>query len=283
MNYISEINAFYDWLIENPMSGNAQALWHRLMAYCNAFGWKEQFTITNGRLVEDLNISRIELDRLRNLLVQKGRIVYQKGIGNQCGTYMMLSFVYQDNANPVTQSDTQVLHKPYTNDIQSDTQTVPLDKLNKTKLNNDIPPLSPTGEKPDEKTPESENKNPKDELNQIFKAGCAGFTESLKQAVKDWIAYKAEKQDKYKPTGLKNLLAEIANSVKTYGEPAVIEVITQSMAANYKGIVFDKLKNNYNSQTARNSPEPEENIFMRIIREEQEKERREQEEREGLS
>ena len=133
MNYISEINAFYDWLIRNPISANAQALWHRLMAYCNTFSWAENFTITNGRLVEDLNISRIELDRVRNILSQKGLIEYEKGNGNQCGTYKIISFVYQNNANPVTQTDTQLLHKPYTVATQTDTQTVPLNKLNKTK------------------------------------------------------------------------------------------------------------------------------------------------------
>ena len=98
MNYILEINAFYAWLVQNPISANAQALWHRLMAYCNAFNWADDFTLTNGRLVEDLGISRQEIDRVRNVLCHKKRLI--------------------------------LLHKADTSSAQSDTQSVPLNKLN---------------------------------------------------------------------------------------------------------------------------------------------------------
>lgn len=131
MNYMEQINQFYVWLAGNPISGNAQALWHRLMAYCNAFGWKDDFTITNARLIEDLNISRQELDRIRNVLVQRERIQYVKGSGNKCGTYTIIPFVSQKKHDPVTQTG----HKPDTNRTQVDTQPGPLNKLNETKLN----------------------------------------------------------------------------------------------------------------------------------------------------
>jgi len=127
MNYIAEINAFYICQVENPTSVSSQALWHRLMAYCNGFNWKKDFTLTNTRLVEDLGISRLELDRARNALCQAGYISYKKGKGNQCGTYQINSLVYQKQCNFDTQPDTQ-----------PDTQTEPLNKLNKTKLNETI-------------------------------------------------------------------------------------------------------------------------------------------------
>ena len=125
MNYITEINAFYHWLVGNPISANAQALWHRLMAYCNRFSWAEYFTVTNGRLTDDLSISKPELDRIRNILCQKGLIVYVKGSGNQCGSYKIISFASQNNANPETQTGC----KPDANPMQ----TGPLNKLNETK------------------------------------------------------------------------------------------------------------------------------------------------------
>ena len=37
MNYIAEINSFNEFLVENPLNGNEQALWYRLMAYANKF------------------------------------------------------------------------------------------------------------------------------------------------------------------------------------------------------------------------------------------------------
>jgi len=243
MNYISEIKAFYDWLECNPLDATHISLWHGLMSIANKTGWREEFTVPMSTLELKTGIKRTNLYKARNKLQQAGLISFREREGRQSAIYKILSLCTPDEHK----SDTPVTNERQMSDTPV-TREYTINKLNKTKLNNDIPPLSPTGEKADEKTVEADNKNPKDELNQIFKDGCAGFTESLKQAVKDWIAYKAEKQDKYKSTGLKNLLAEIANSVKTYGETAVIEVITQSMAANYKGIVFSKLKNNYNSQ-----------------------------------
>ena len=57
------------------------------MAYCNAFGWKDGFSVTNSRLSEELCISRQELDRVRNILCQKELITYKNGMGNKCGIY----------------------------------------------------------------------------------------------------------------------------------------------------------------------------------------------------
>ncbi|MEG1427564.1 MAG: hypothetical protein RSC76_07745 [Oscillospiraceae bacterium] len=83
MNYILEMNAFYNWL------------WCRLMAFCNAFGWMERFTLTNTRLMEELGVSNSSLDRMRKTLVANKLIRYQNGRKGQCGNYTMLSIAAQ--------------------------------------------------------------------------------------------------------------------------------------------------------------------------------------------
>ena len=70
------------------------------------------------------------------------------------------------------------------------------------------------------------------------------FSDALKQAVTTWLAYKQEKRQPYVPTGRSKLLSQIENNVKTYGEAAVVELIDESMASNYQGITWDKLKKN---------------------------------------
>lgn len=131
MNYIEEINRFYSYQIQNQLSSCEQALWHRLMAYCNSFNWANDFTLTNTRLVEDLKISRQKLDSARNCLVQKGLISYKKGNGNQCGSYhihsLSVDFNTQTLHKPCT-SLTQDLHKPCTVQDTNVTQTLPLTK-----------------------------------------------------------------------------------------------------------------------------------------------------------
>ena len=65
---------------------------------------------------------------------------------------------------------------------------------------------------------------------------------TLRESVEKWVAYKGERREEYKPVGLQSLVTQITKVAEEYGEAAMIDVITRSMAANYKGIVFDWLK-----------------------------------------
>lgn len=65
---------------------------------------------------------------------------------------------------------------------------------------------------------------------------------TLRESVEKWVAYKGERREEYKPVGLQSLVTQIKKAAEEYGEEAMIDVISRSMAANYKGIVFDWLK-----------------------------------------
>ena len=65
---------------------------------------------------------------------------------------------------------------------------------------------------------------------------------TLREAVEKWVTYKGERREEYTPVGLQSLVTQITKAAEEYGEAAMIDVITRSMAANYKGIVFDWLK-----------------------------------------
>lgn len=65
---------------------------------------------------------------------------------------------------------------------------------------------------------------------------------TLRESVEKWVAYKGERREEYKPVGLQSLVTQITKAAEEYGEAAMIDVITRSMSANYKGIVFDWLK-----------------------------------------
>lgn len=72
------------------------------------------------------------------------------------------------------------------------------------------------------------------------------YSSELKETIKTWLDYKLERKEIYKQQGFKSLLTQIKNKVNKFGEDKVIEVITTSMASNYKGITFDKLKKEKN-------------------------------------
>lgn len=89
------------------------------------------------------------------------------------------------------------------------------------------------------------------------------FSPGLKDAVINWIAYKNEKRQGYKPTGLKALLTEIQNNADKHGEEAVISLISKCMASNWQGIMFDRLTIAEQPKKQRNG-----NVFLEMLKEE---------------
>lgn len=68
------------------------------------------------------------------------------------------------------------------------------------------------------------------------------FADDLAEKVREWVVYKIERKETYKPTGFKNLLTQIHNNARRYGKDGVIEMMELSMANNWKGIFFEKLE-----------------------------------------
>lgn len=66
--------------------------------------------------------------------------------------------------------------------------------------------------------------------------------DSLSSKMEEWIAYKTERKESYKEVGMKSLLRQIENNQLMYGEQAVCDLIDDSMANGWKGIIFDRLK-----------------------------------------
>lgn len=96
---------------------------------------------------------------------------------------------------------------------------------------------------------EKEKEKEKDLENECY----LPLTPSLREIVKQWVTYKAERKEAYKPTGLQKLVSQIANATEKYGEKAMADVIERSMAANYQGIVFDWLERGNSRGTGANA------------------------------
>lgn len=77
------------------------------------------------------------------------------------------------------------------------------------------------------------------------------FRPEMGAKLDEWLAYKAERREKYKPQGLKTLINKAEKEVATYGEAAVMDVIDSSMSSGYQGIVWDRLAGSHaGSKTA---------------------------------
>lgn len=69
------------------------------------------------------------------------------------------------------------------------------------------------------------------------------FSDLLAEKMAEWITYKTERKEPYKEQGMKSLLRQVENSAAKYGDQAVCNLIDECMASNWKGIIFDRLKN----------------------------------------
>ena len=68
-----------------------------------------------------------------------------------------------------------------------------------------------------------------------------GASPSLQDAFGEWLRYKQERREGYKPAGLQALQTEVLNNARVYGDEAVAQLIRTCMASNWKGIIFDRL------------------------------------------
>jgi len=129
MNYITEINRFYDWLETNPISDSPIVLWHALMHINNKTGWKQEFAVAISTLQLKTSMSRSSIIRARNILQQAGRLTFRSRNGQQSAVYSLIAF--HGDTQSETQRGTQTGTQRGT---QCGTQTDSINKLNNTKL-----------------------------------------------------------------------------------------------------------------------------------------------------
>ena len=82
------------------------------------------------------------------------------------------------------------------------------------------------------------------------------FSGVLLDAFNEWLAYKNEKRQPYKPRGLKSLITQVQRYAEQYGDFATANAIMDSMASNYSGIVFDRIGKGQQTDTRRRAKAP---------------------------
>ena len=77
------------------------------------------------------------------------------------------------------------------------------------------------------------------------------FGEVLAPAVDDWLSYKQERREAYKPTGLKSFLSRVEREAQEHGDQVVADVIQLAMSNGWRGIVWEKLQQQKEKQSLR--------------------------------
>ena len=133
------------------------------------------------------------------------------------------------------QTESKTEAKPKQGEDASKKEDKKEDKKKKEKENECY--LSPVGP-PSSDPAEAEGKQSESSL----PSPEAHFSGELLSAVRDWLAYKQERREAYKPMGLQALFTQLRRAADENGEAAVVEIIRQSMASGYQGLTLDRLR-----------------------------------------
>lgn len=134
MNYIKELNAFYNQMEVNPLSASATLLWYTLMQVNNRTGWKKNFTVAATVLRMKSGLKDSSFKRARDELKKKGLILFHSRGGNQAAIYEIIPLSDVVNYNDNYSTDN---YMDESTDQNVDHNT---DPLNKVKINENKTP-----------------------------------------------------------------------------------------------------------------------------------------------
>ena len=103
--------------------------------------------------------------------------------------------------------------------------------IDKNSIGKNIPPFIP---------PEEKSKTTNDEIETMLNE--TAFSDYLKDGIREWLSYKREKGQTYKPKGFKTLLTKITNQLSVESEADIVNDIQECMSRNYAGIFYGTSK-----------------------------------------
>ncbi len=103
MNYIKQLNAFWNWRkFQADISHAESDLYFALLHCANGSGWKTRLALPNSTLIATANLSDAsQLAKLRNKLVQKGLIEYIPGKKGKSPEYILMKLYNETPENNV--------------------------------------------------------------------------------------------------------------------------------------------------------------------------------------
>lgn len=107
MTYLERLNEFNQWLESNPLPGNAQLLFFRLLNVFNRAGWPELVQVDTLRLMLMTDCSKDAAYRAREKLKEAGFITYRKGKKGSPTAYFLSSCRTKNKTESATENTTE--------------------------------------------------------------------------------------------------------------------------------------------------------------------------------
>lgn len=117
MNYIKQLNAFWEWLTFHDLSDTEVRTYLALLHCENRLFWTDEASIPNKAVMHYAGISgKTQLIRIRNRLESAGLIVYTNGEKGKSGTYKFIK-LYENGTDNITANDTANVTEPVTKSV----------------------------------------------------------------------------------------------------------------------------------------------------------------------
>lgn len=224
----------------------------RLLLKISSLSAKDGHCYASNEFFADyFNFSKITASRQIKKLERLGfiKVEYEKR-----GAEIKRRNIYLTSSREIAiiKNDNRRLTQMITDDYQNCKPTIITnDKENNISINNisinNISPLSPY---------------------ELFK-NETNYQDETYLKINDWLIYKKEKRQSYKERGLKGLFTMLKKNMAEYGEEAVCNLIDESMANGYQGIMWDRLARTH-KQTKQKWQSPTTKVIKEILKEEYE-------------
>ncbi|WP_082232070.1 DnaD domain-containing protein [Halobacillus massiliensis] len=115
MNYLKELNAFYDLIELDSLSDAAISMWHTLMLINNKRGWEKEFTVPASAILTKSGLTESSFKRARKELKEKGYIKHRSAGRNKAPFYQMISRVKTYQGEDLQNATTNLQAAPSAN------------------------------------------------------------------------------------------------------------------------------------------------------------------------
>jgi len=110
VNYIKQLNGFWQWRKLKSLSGRQADLYFAILQCFNENRWQTSLSVPNMLLSAMCEVGQRELLRNREALVEKGLIQYYSSGGNACGKYRIIPLYEDDVGQNVGQNVGRNVH-----------------------------------------------------------------------------------------------------------------------------------------------------------------------------
>ncbi len=230
---------WFDWCFENPekISPNHSAIYFFAIEHCNRLGWKEKFWFPTQMAMDALGIKKHETYiRYFNDICEWGFfILIQKSTNQYSANIISLSTAIPKKGKALDKAFLKHRGKQIES-IGESNRSINKQVTNKPETKKQILGSAPKTRGSARGTPQVVHEVHPNQTQLNQNKELYSKNEELNSAITEWVEYKKERKEWYKPTWLKSFITQC----HSHTPDSVIEQMQSAMSSWWKWVVWEK-------------------------------------------